>query len=120
MGKYGITSASQLIDVSAITNGCNSIKQAAEAFERCSEKVKQAADMFDGKALSVDKTTMQPQLTADAEFIKSLKAQVDGFVTEVIALAASIRAEQEAELAEYEEAQRRAAEAAAAQANTAK
>jgi hypothetical protein len=74
---YGITSESQLIDITAINNGCAQIEAAALYFEECAKKVFNASDMLDEKALAVDKTTMQPQLDADAEYIQSIKIAIE-------------------------------------------
>ena len=77
MAKYNITSESQIIDITAITNACAKIEAAALHFEECAKKVLDASDLCDEKALSVDKTTMQPQLDADAEYIQSIKLLKD-------------------------------------------
>ena len=101
MAKYNITSESQLIDITAITNGCTQIEAAAQYFEECAKKVFNASDMLDENALSVDKTTMQPQLDSDAEYIQSMKAAIESFTSEVRNVALQVYAEEQAELAEY-------------------
>lgn len=112
MARYNITSASQLIDTTTISNGCTKIEAAAQYFEECAKKVFNASDMLDDKALAVDKTTMQPQLDADAEYIQSIKTAIINFAIQVRNIALQVRAEEEAELAEYE-AQQLAAQQAA-------
>ena len=92
MAKYNITSAGQLIDITTITNGCNQIETAAQKFEECAKKV-------------VDKTTMQPQLDADAEYIQSIKTAIINFTLQIKNVALQIYAEQQSELADYQAAQ---------------
>jgi hypothetical protein len=83
MAKYNITSESQIIDITAINNACAKIEAAAMRFEECAKKVLDASDLCDEKALSIDKTTMQPQLDADAEYIQSMKAAIETFTLQV-------------------------------------
>ena len=101
MAKYNITNESQLIDITAITNVCTQIEAAAQHFEECAKKVFNASDMLDEKALSVDKTTMQPQLDADAEYIQSIKIAIENFTLQVKNVALQVYAEEQAELADY-------------------
>lgn len=101
MAKYNITSESQIIDITAITNACAKIEAAALHFEECAKKVLDASDLCDEKALSVDKTTMQPQLDADAEYIQSMRAAIEGFSLQVKNIALQVYAEQQQELADY-------------------
>lgn len=115
MAKYNITNESQLIDLTAITNGCTQIEAAAQYFEECAQKVFNASDMLDENALAVDKTTMQPQLDADAEYIQSIKTAIENFTLQVKNVALQVYAEQQAELADYK-AQQLAAQQAAQQA----
>ena len=105
MAKYNITSAGQLIDITTITNGCNQIETAAQKFEECAKKVFEARDICNDKALSVDKTTMQPQLKADAEYIQSIKTAIINFTLDIKNVALQIYAEQQSELADYRTAQ---------------
>lgn len=101
MAKYGITSQSQIIDIGAINNGCAKIEAAAENFAKCADLILEGSNVCNEKALSVDKTTMQPQLEADAEYIRSMKTALTSFTTEVRSLAVQIYSEQESELAAY-------------------
>lgn len=101
MAKYGITSQSQMIDIGAINNGCTKIEAAAENFAKCAKLILEGSEICNENALSVDKTTMQPQLEADAQYIESMKAALTSFTTEVRNLAVQIYAEQESELATY-------------------
>lgn len=105
MAKYNITSEGQLIDITTITNGCNQIETAAEKFEECAKKVFEARDICNDKALSVDKTTMQPQLKADAEYIQSLKTIINEFTLQMKNVALQIFAAQQKALADYKAAQ---------------
>lgn len=117
MAKYNITSESQLIDLTAINNGCAKIEAAAQYFEECAKKVFNASDILDDKALAVDKTTMQPQLDADAEYIQSIKTAIENFTLQVKNIALQVYAEEQAELAEYKAAQLAAQQAAQQAAN---
>ena len=112
MAKYNITSESQLIDTVTITRGCNQIDAAAQCFEECAKKVFNASDILDKNALSVDNTTMQPQLDADAEYIQSIKTAIENFTLQVKNIALQVYAEEQAELAEYKAAQLAAQQAA--------
>lgn len=108
---YGITSESQLIDVGTINSGCDQVIAAAEKFVLCANSIQNASNGCTTKALSVDNTTMQPQLTADAEYIKNLKEYVESQMEGLKGAAAQIYAAQLAELQAYLEEQRRLEEA---------
>lgn len=105
MGQYGITNSSQLIDISTITKGCNQIDAAALKFEECANKILNASDTCDENALSVDKTTMQPQLDADAQYIQSIKEEIEKFTLGIKNVAMQIYAAQDQELNDYIAAQ---------------
>ena len=98
---YGITNSSQIIDTGTISNACTTIETIAENFERCAQKIENAASICDAKALSVDKTTMQPQLEADAEYIRSIKNAICDFTVEIRNVALQIYAAQKTELDTY-------------------
>ena len=55
-----ITSESQIIDITTISNGCSIIEEAARDYATCSKKVKEAASICTDKALSVEKKSMLP------------------------------------------------------------
>lgn len=101
MAYYGITSSSQLIDIGTISNGCTQIEKAAEKFAECAAKVNEAAAICNEKVLAVDKTTMQPQLEADAQYIQSMQEAVKGFTSEIRNVASQVYAAQSRELEEY-------------------
>ena len=98
---YNITSSSQLIDIATITRGCAQIEAAADKFEQCATLILNASNECNEQALSVDKTTMQPQLEADAEYIKSMKKAICDFTIEIKNVALQVYAVQEAELQAY-------------------
>ena len=54
---YGITSTSQIIDINAIKNGCNQIKQYVADFEACGSLVVVAGENCTEKALAIDENT---------------------------------------------------------------
>lgn len=101
MAKYNITSESQLIDIATITNGCTKIEVAAQKFAEAAQFMYSGSDICNENALSVDKTTMQPQLDADAEYIKSMQTAINDFTLQIKNVALQIYAEQKAELADY-------------------
>lgn len=101
MAKYNITNESQLIDITTITNGCAKIETAAQKFAEAAQHIYSGSDICSDKALSVDKTTMQPQLDADAEYVKSMQAAINDFTLQIKNVALQIYAEQQAELADY-------------------
>lgn len=117
MAYYGITSRADLIDIATISTGCSQLEVAAEKFVKCAELVDSAASICDSSALSVEKTTMQPQLQADAEFIRSLQNVVSSFATAIRSASSQVYAAQEAELAAYLEEQRKLAEQQSANTN---
>ena len=98
---YGITSSSQLIDIITINDGVQMINSAAAKFEKCADLVLSASKICNEKALSVDKTTMQPQLEHDAEEIRKIKTYIEDYAVEVNNLAVQVLAGQQRELAEY-------------------
>ena len=101
MSRYNITSESQLIDVATITNGCAKIEAAAQKFIEAAQHIYAGSDICNEKALSVDKTTMQPQLDADAEYVKSMQQAICDFTLEIKNVALQVYAEQQTELADY-------------------
>lgn len=101
MAYYGITSSSQFIDIATISDGCTQIEKAAEKFAECAKKVMEAAAICDANALSVDKTTMQPQLEADAQYIQSMQEAVKGFTSEIRNVSQQVYSAQSQELKEY-------------------
>lgn len=119
MGRfYGvITSEGQLMDIGTIHGGCDQVIAAADKFVTCANHVQNAGDICTAKALSVDSTTMQPQLQSDSEFIKQIKADVESQMTALKGMADGIYAEQRADLAQWQEDQRRIAEEEAAKKN---
>ncbi len=111
---YGITDRSQLIDISGIHNALAGLETTAEKFKKCAEIIDNAANILDAKTLAIDKTTMQPQLFADADYIESMQYAVEGFTDAVRDVAMQVHAAQEAELNDYI-AKQKAAQAAAQQ-----
>ena len=101
MAKYGITSQSQLIDIGTINNACTKIEEAAEKFSECAKLILAGSEICNENALSVDKTTMQPQLEADAEYINSMNLAIQSVTTGIRNIAVQVYAEQENELATY-------------------
>ena len=98
---YGITSKSQIIDLSTILNGCAAYKRALKDFETCGNKVIQAGETCTKKALSVDDSTLQYPITDLGQAIKDLKTEYIGYAEDVEAQARRIYNEQYAEYNDY-------------------
>ena len=109
-----ITSESQIIDITTISNGCSIIEEAARDYATCSKKVKEAASICTDKALSVEKKSMQPSLEELGESIASIQGNIEYFTSQIRNVAMQIQSKQYAELAEYRAAQAKKAEEAAA------
>ncbi len=110
MAYYGVTSEADLIDIATISTGCSQLEVAAEKFIKCAELVESAASICDASALSVEKTTMQPQLQSDAEFIRNLNSVVTGFSQAIRSASVQVHNAQSVELANYRAEQKRLAE----------
>lgn len=101
MAYYGITSQSQIIDVSTISTGCSQLEAAAEKFSQCANIIETASSICDAKALAVEKTTMQPQLEADAQYIRSIGESIKSFAVAIRSVAAQVYAAQDNEYRNY-------------------
>ena len=110
-----ITNESQLIDITAISNGCSIIEEAASDYTKCAKKVNEAAAICTDKALSVEKKSLQPSLEDLGQSIGTIQGNVEFFTSQVRNVAMQIYNKQYAELTEYRaELARREAEAKAA------
>lgn len=110
-----ITSESQIIDITTISNGCSIIEEAARDYSNCSKKVNEAAAICTDKALSVEKKSMQPSLEELGASIGTIQGNIEYFTSQIRNVAMQIQSKQLAELAEYRaELARREAEAKAA------
>ena len=105
---YGITSESQLIDVSTITSGANQYKSALEFYTDGGNQVIAAGATCNAKALSVDGASFESEITEVGNKIKTLKDTYSSAADAVVAAANTVYNEQVAELQEY---RRRLAEA---------
>lgn len=110
-----ITSESQIIDITTISNGCSIIEEAARDYSNCAKKVNEAAAICTDKALSVEKKSMQPSLEELGASIGTIQGNIEYFTSQIRNVAMQIQSKQLAELAEYRaELARREAEAKAA------
>ena len=110
-----ITSESQIIDITTISNGCSIIEEAARDYASCSKKVNEAASICTDKALAVEKKSMQPSLEELGASIGTIQGNIEYFTSQIRNVAMQIYNKQYAELAEYRaELARREAEAKAA------
>ena len=79
-----ITSESQIIDITTISNGCSIIEEAARDYATCSKKVKEAASICTDKALSVEKKSMQPSLEELGESIGTIQGNIEYFTFRLV------------------------------------
>lgn len=70
---YGITNPNQLIDIETIRAGCQALADAVNDFETCGGYVLEAGETCSKKALSVDSSSLDGQITEVAEQIMQLK-----------------------------------------------
>lgn len=101
MAYYGITKRDQIIDVSTISTGCSQMEAAADKFSQCASIIESASAICDASALSVEKTTMQPQLEADAQYIRSIGDSIKSFAIAIRSVAAQVYAAQDNEYNNY-------------------
>ena len=97
MAYYNITNRNQMIDLATISTGCSQMEETAKKFSTCADLVDSAATICDAEALSVEKTTMQPQLEADADYIRSIGDSIANFATAIRSVATQIYTAQENE-----------------------
>ena len=110
-----ITSESQVIDITTISNGCSIIEEAAVDYTNCAKKVNEAANICTDKALSVEKKSMQPSIQDLGTSIGTIQSNIEYFTSQIRSVAMKIQSKQLQELAEYRAAQAaKEAEAAAA------
>lgn len=102
-----ITSESQLIDITAIDNGCNIIESASEDYITCAKHIKNAAGSCSGEALAVEGKTMQPSLEELAAAVETIRDNIYSFTSEIRNVAMQIYTQQQAQLQEYREEQAR-------------
>lgn len=100
---YGITSSSQLIDITTIYKGCDKIDEAAKYYTKCSEKLNDASTTCNKDAMSIDGKTMQPTIDELADSIKGLTATITSYTAQIRSLASQILVNQQNELAAYQE-----------------
>ena len=100
-----ITSESQIIDTITINSGCGIIEEAATDYTNCSKKIKEAASICTAKALSVEKTTMQPTLESLAEEIGKIEGIIKEYTKEIRSAVQQVETVQREALREYQEQQ---------------
>lgn len=104
---YGITSESQLIDISAINAGCDIIDAAAGDFTDCGNAVKAAAYYCGKDAMSVDGKSMGPSVEELGTSIAGIKDSITSVTAEIKSLASQIYDSQKQELDAYVAEQQR-------------
>ena len=102
MAYYNIKNRKELIDITTISKGCKIIETISEKISECAKHVEKAAEICDKNALSIDNTTMKPQLEADVEYIRKIKDDVLGFTATLMSVSASVYSAMETELMDRE------------------
>ena len=100
---YGITSESQLIDISAIRAAVEKIKSTAQDFTDCGNTVSEASSECNSEALEIEGMTMQPTMDDLAEQIKSIKNSVEEMADSILSVANQVYNAQNEELQAYKE-----------------
>ena len=98
---YGITSESQLIDINAIGSGCNAYISALAFFNDGANQIINAGHTCNEKALSVDGTSFESEITSIGDQINQLKDEYASYAEAVYAQAVQVYNAQVAELNEY-------------------
>ena len=98
---YGITSESQLIDVGTIGSGCNAFVSALNVFSDGANQMISAGQTCNEKALSVDGTSFEADITSIGQQINQLRDEYASYADAVYAAAVQVYNEQVAELNAY-------------------
>ncbi|MBQ6323428.1 MAG: hypothetical protein IJI22_01175 [Bacilli bacterium] len=98
---YGITSQSQIIDLNTIKSGCETIINELECFEKCGERVINAGNICNKKALSVDEGSLEGSIIEVGEQIKTTKNELVISAEQLIADATNVYNAQVTEYNEY-------------------
>lgn len=98
---YGITSESQLIDISTICAGCDTIDEGAEYFDTCSKVLLQASETCDKTALSIDGKSMQQPIEELSTKVAQYGVQIKNVTALIRKQAQDVYNAQVAELQEY-------------------
>lgn len=101
---YGITSESQLINLGEINAGCDMINSAAEVYQKCGDKVIEAAMICNAQAMSIDKMSLESTISEVGTNIKTVQGYIEDFTSEIRRRASSIYTAQLNELEEYRKA----------------
>lgn len=98
---YGITNRNQMIDVNTIRKGCQELIIALRDFDKCGKLVCKAGETCTKKALSVDNSSLEGQISEIGEQIKAVKGTYEGYANELIQQAMDVYREQENEYNNY-------------------
>lgn len=101
---YGITSPSQIIDLSTISAGCAKLKEAVQDFKTSGATVVEAGETCNAKALSIDETSLEFSITQLGSEMKDLEKTFSGYADQLVAEATQVY---NAQVAEYEDYLRR-------------
>lgn len=98
---YGITNRNQMIDVNTIRKGCQELSVALRDFEKCGKLVCRAGETCTKKALSVDNSSLEGQISEIGEQIKAIKDTYVGYADALAQEALDVYRDQEAEYNNY-------------------
>lgn len=87
---YTITSEDQIIDVTAIQNGCNKLVEVASQFKTHAETLRNIALQIDKNVLSADNQTVDDDIIAIADEVEALEGVVSDIATMIIITANSL------------------------------
>lgn len=98
---YGITNESQLIDIQTIKIGCSALKMAADDFAVSGKTVVKAGETCSEKALSIDKQTLEFQISDLGQEMIRCKELIVSYADYTLAEAVKVYNQQVTELNEY-------------------
>lgn len=98
---YGITNPNQLLDIEAVKAGCQALIDAVEDFEKCGGYVCEAGATCSKKALSVDNSSLEGQISDVGEEIIQLKDAYIRCAESLMAQAVNVYNSQVSEYNEY-------------------
>lgn len=99
----GITSESQLIDISTIRAECQKIRTTAKDFKTCSDVIKDASGICDENALSVEGQTLQDTIDEVADGVANVQNDLNSFADSIESSANEVYNLQNKQLQEYRE-----------------
>lgn len=101
MGKYGITSQSQIIDRNTILAGCKKLEEAGDLFEKYGNEFSAVSSVCNETALSVGKESFTPAIDELGQTIAGLKTVLYQKSNDIANSVNAIYADQNQEYQDY-------------------